>query len=131
LLCAGWLAPPVRSQAATKPKPEYSLLLITVYGADAHPVYGAEVRIRRAGEKKVRWEGPSNHSGEFAQRIPLGPADYIVWVRLRDKKEEAAALAAAEQGPAHSFTEGAVNAGSAVKIHIEKDEAIDIGLHLK
>ena len=36
MLCAGWLAPPVRSQAATKPKPEYSLLLITVYGADAY-----------------------------------------------------------------------------------------------
>jgi hypothetical protein len=128
LFPALWPSPAV-SQSPKKP---FALLLVTVYGADAHPVYGADVKVRRAGEKKVRWEGPSNHSGEFAQRIPLGPADYIIWVHLRDKKkEEAAALAAAEQGPAHSVSEGAVNAGSAVKVHVEKDEAIDIGLHLK
>jgi hypothetical protein len=120
----------VNSQSKKKP-PEYALLLITVYGPNSHPLYGAEVRIRRAGEKKVRWEGPSNHSGEFAQRIPLGPADYIVWVHLRDKKTEADAQDAAEHGPPHTASEGAVNGGAAVKIHVEKDEAIDIGLHLK
>jgi len=128
LLCLP--AATANSQSTKKP-PQYALLLITVYGSDARPLYGAEVKIRRAGEKKVRWEGPSNHSGEFAQRIPLGPADYIVWVHLRDKKEDAASQEAAEHGPAHTASEGAVNGGAAVKIHVEKDEAIDIGLHLK
>ena len=130
LLCVAALAAGF-SQSSNKPKREYALLLVTVYGADGRPVYGADVKVRRAGEKKVRWEGPSNHSGEFAQRIPIGPAEYIIWVHLKDKKEEAAALEAAEREPAHSYSEGAVNGGSAVKIQVEKDEAIDIGLHLE
>jgi len=95
--------------AAGKPaeKP-YALIFGTVYGPDYHPVYGVRVKIRRADQKKVRWELYSDHQGEFAQRVPAGAADYIV---------------RAESVSKHApMTE--------VKVHVENDERVDIGLHL-
>ena len=70
--------------AARKPKP-YALIFGTVWDPDGHPLYGVKVKIRRATDKakKARWELYSNHTGEFAQRVPVGKADYIVWADVK------------------------------------------------
>jgi hypothetical protein len=55
--------------------PDYELIFGTVCGSDDRPVYGVEVKIRVAGEKKARWKVSSNHLGEFEQRLPVGKQD--------------------------------------------------------
>ena len=65
--------------AASQPsKKEYALIFGTVWGPDNRPVYGVPVKIRRAQDKKAKWEVYSDHHGEFAQRVPPGEADYIL-----------------------------------------------------
>jgi len=62
-------------QGTEQPKPAaYALIFGTVWGPDDRPMYGVEVKIRVAGEKKARWAVHSNHLGEFEQRIPGGEA---------------------------------------------------------
>jgi hypothetical protein len=100
-----------RDQNVEKP---YALIYGTVWGPDDHPLYGVAVKIRRADQKKAHWELYSDHSGEFAQRVPVGPADYVVWADLKGYKS-ALALRTAQD----------------VKVHIYSDEREDIGLHLK
>ena len=56
----------------------YALLFGTLYGPDQRPAYGVKIKIRRADQKKAKWELYSNHQGEFAQRVPAGKADYII-----------------------------------------------------
>jgi hypothetical protein len=100
-----------------KPKP-FALIFGTVWDPDGHPLYGVTVKIRRAdqkNEKKARWETFSNHTGEFAQRLPVGKADYIVWADLKGYK-----LPSGKQ----------LKAGAEVTVHIDNDERADIGLHL-
>ncbi len=92
----------------------YALIYGTVWGPDDHPLYGVTIKIRRADQKKARWELYSDHSGEFAQRVPVGPADYVVWVDLKGY-----------QYPVRLRLE------QDVKVHIDGDERQDIGLHLK
>ena len=104
----------VRASGPQKPKP-YALIFGTVWDPDDHPLYGVKVKIRRAGEKKARWELYSNHSGEFAQRVPAGKADYIVWADVKGYK-----LPSGRQ----------LKLGSEVTVHIEDDERSDMSLHL-
>ncbi|HST10707.1 MAG TPA: carboxypeptidase-like regulatory domain-containing protein, partial [Terriglobales bacterium] len=68
------------------PRKSYALIVGTVWGPDDRPVYGVKVKIRRADQKKAKWELLSNHTGEFAQRLPAGKADYIVWADLKGFK---------------------------------------------
>lgn len=56
----------------------YALLFGTLYGPDQRPIYGVKIKIRRADQKKAKWELYSDHQGEFAQRVPAGKADYII-----------------------------------------------------
>lgn len=98
----------------SKPKP-YALIFGTVFDPDGRVVYGVKVKIRRANEKKSRWELYSNHSGEFAQRLPAGRADYVVWADLKDYKLP---------------TGKHLKAGPDVAVHIDGDERADVGLHL-
>ncbi len=86
----------------------YALIFGTVYAPDNRPAYGVRVKIRRADQKKAHWELFSDHQGEFAQRVPAGAADYIVWAEPEDKH-----LPRTE-----------------VKVHVENDERVDLGLHL-
>jgi len=102
LLVSAALALPSDSDA----KKPYALIFGTVYGRDDRPVYGVKVKIRRADQKKAKWELMSDHSGEFAQRLPAGAADYVV---TTDPKYPA----------------------PQVKVHIENDERKDISLHLQ
>ncbi len=71
--------------------------------------YGVKVKIRRANEKKAKWELYSDHHGEFAQRVPAGEADYIVWADVKTAKG---------------------SSPPEVKVHVINDERQDIGLHL-
>jgi hypothetical protein len=108
------------SAAASKPKKQsdkpYALIYGTVWGPDQHALYGVRVRIRRADQHKPHWELYSDHEGEFAQRVPAGKADYVVWPDLKGYKSSSASP---------------LRAGDPVAVHIDNDERQDIGLHLK
>ena len=106
---------PAAKQSGKKPPP-YALIFGTVWGPDDYPVYGVKVKIRRADQKKARWELYSDHNGEFAQRLPAGKADYVVWADLKGYKPPSGK---------------ALQLVSEVIVHIENDERADIGLHLK
>jgi len=54
----------------------------TVFNDKALALPGAEIRIRKSGEKKFRWETRTNSRGEFAVRVPRG-ADYELAVRAK------------------------------------------------
>src|SRR3981081_1999819 len=69
--------------AQLKPDQPYALIFGTVWGPDDHPLYGIRVKIRRAQDKKPKWELYSNHAGEFAQRVHAGKADYMVGADLK------------------------------------------------
>jgi hypothetical protein len=115
LILASLLAPvSMLGKSPEKPKP-YALIFGTVWDPDGHPLYGVKVKIRRADEKRVRWEIYSNHSGEFAQRLPVGKADYIVWADVKGYK-----LPSGKP----------LKPGAEVPVHIDDDERSDIGLHL-
>src|ERR1700756_2818034 len=113
-----FVANPVGLQAQKQPKPgePYALIFGTVWGPNDRPVYGVKVHIRRADQKKAKWELYSDHSGEFAQRLPAGKADYVVWAHTKGLK---------------SINGKKLEPGPEVTVHIEGDERADIGLHLK
>src|SRR6202035_3728574 len=90
-----------------RPDQPYALIFGTVWGPDDHPLYGVKVKIRRAEQKKARWELYSDHSGEFAQRVPAGSADYIVWADLKDYK---------------SLSRIKLHQDAEVKVHVDNDE---------
>jgi hypothetical protein len=98
-----------------KQEKPYALIFGTVWGPDERPVYGVKIKIRRDGEKKARWEQYSDHSGEFAQRVPAGKQDYVIWADLKGLKS----------------TTGHPLRGEEVKVHVDGDERADTGLHLQ
>ena len=105
------------SLLAQRPKPaDYALIFGTVWGPDDQPVYGVRIKIRRAGEKKARWEVYSNHLGEFEQRVPVGTQDYILWADVKGFKS-----------PQYKR----LQAGSEATVHVESDERVNTALHLK
>ena len=90
-----------------KEKP-YALIFGTVWDAHNRAVPGVKVKIRRATDKKPKWELISDARGEFAQRVPPGSTDYLVWAQIKGNK-----------GPVGE-----------TKVHVDNDERQDIGLHL-
>jgi hypothetical protein len=110
--------PPVTANPQNKklkPTDPYALIFGTVWGPDNHPAYGITVKIRRVPDKKPKWELYSDHSGEFAQRVAAGKADYVVSADLKGVKTT-------DGHPLHLAEE--------VPVHVEYDERVDIGLHL-
>ena len=103
------------SPGETKHEIPYALIFGTVWGPDDHPVYAVKIKIRREDEKKARWEVLSDHNGEFAQRVPAGKQDYVIWADTKG----------------HKSKNGNQLQGEEVKIHIDADERVDTGLHLK
>jgi hypothetical protein len=100
---------------AKKQDQPYALIFGTVWGPDARPVYGVKVKIRRQEDKKARWEVYSDHNGEFAQRVPAGKEDYVLSADLKGFKT----------------TNGIQLHADDVQVHVENDERVDTGLHLK
>jgi len=85
----------------------YALLFGTLYGPDERPAYGVKIKIRRADQKKAKWELYSNHQGEFAQRVPAGKADYIITADVKG------------------------NPKPELTVHVDNDERKDFVLHVK
>lgn len=98
----------------SKEKP-YALIAGTVWGPDDRPIYGVKVTIRRAKDKKPKWEMYSDHHGEFAQRVPPGESDYILTADLKHFKP-------ADGKPLHLVQD--------VTVHVYNDEREDTSLHL-
>lgn len=101
--------PPSPQSTSKKNNQDYALIFGTVWGPDSRPVAGVPIRIRRASEKKFRWEQVSNHSGEFAERVPVGTQDYVVQADIKTPK----GVSKPE-----------------VKVHIDDNERQDVGIHL-
>lgn len=118
LVCLALLTIPKQPLSGTeRPKPaDYALIFGTVWGPDDRPIYGVQIKIRVAGEKKARWEVHSNHLGEFEQRVPVGKQDYVLSADLKGYKN-----------PAYPR----LQPGPDVTVHIESDERVDTGVHLK
>ena len=118
LVSAGW-ALPASSQTDKKLRKEYALIFGTVWDMQNRPVRGARIKIRREGDKKPRWELISDRSGEFAQRVPPGKADYLIWVHdtmnVVDSK-----VVKRKRKPGEA----------ALKVRIDYDERADISLRL-
>jgi len=90
-------------------KRDYALIYGTVWGPDDHAVAGIPINIRRASDKKPRWQLVSDRNGEFAQRVPVGDQDYVVQANIKTPKGQ----------PKPEVT-----------IHIENNERKDVGIHL-
>jgi len=69
------------------------LILGTVFNEKAYAFPGVQVRIRRRGEKKFRYETYTNSRGEFAVRVPEG-IEYEVVVTEKKYREQTQEVAA-------------------------------------
>lgn len=97
-------------QSSSHPsKYDYALIYGTVWGPDNHPVAGVPIKIRRAQDKKAKWELVSDSHGEFAQRVPPGAQDYIIEADIKVPK-----------GQPKPQTQA----------HIDNDERQDVSIHL-
>lgn len=115
LFLATFAAPPCATARDSAKEKPYALIFGTVWGPENQVLYGVKVKIRRADQKKAKWELYSDHRGEFAQRVPAGKADYVVWADPKGYK----------------LADGkALRPGTEVTVHIDNDERSDIGLHL-
>ena len=98
--------PPAPATPAASPsktgKAKYShkndfLIRGTVFDDKALSAPGVQLRIRRAGEKKFRWESYTNSRGEFAVRVPQG-SDYEMVIHARGFVEQARTIDAKNGG---------------------------------
>lgn len=96
-------APPAPATAPSKPgKTKYShkddfLIRGTVFDDKALSAPGVQLRIRRTGEKKFRWESYTNSRGEFAVRVPQG-SDYEMVIRAKGFAEQTRTIDAKNGG---------------------------------
>lgn len=100
---------PLAAGQKKDPRKDYALIIGTVWTSKDLPAYGIPVKIRPANEKKARWNLMSDHRGEFAQRVPTGAQDYVIWADIKVGKGKAKPEA---------------------KVHVENDERVDVSLHL-
>jgi len=115
-MLAGALLFPTMARGSDPAKgKDFALIFGTVFDTAGSTLYGVKVKIRRADEKKPKWELYSNHTGEFAQRVPPGPADYVVWADVKGYKLDDGRR---------------LRPGEEVKVHIDGDERQDMSLHL-
>jgi hypothetical protein len=113
------------SAAASKDKPQkekpYALIFGTAFGPNDRPLYGVKVTIRPQKKKHPSWDLISDHRGEFAQRVPPGPGDYMI-------HGEAEYAPVGEDGKPQLSKK--MRLKGEVKIHVENEERLDISLHL-
>jgi hypothetical protein len=102
--------PPVSAPAASTKKPakrKYShahdfLIRGTVFNDKALSAPDVQLRIRRAGDKKFRWESYTNSRGEFAVRVPQGAA-YEMVIRAKGFMEQTRTIDAKSSGNEESI----------------------------
>jgi hypothetical protein len=80
-------APAQESSSKHKSKIPPFLIIGTVFNERALAFPGVQVKIRRKGEKKFRYDTYTNSRGEFAIRVPDG-IQYEVIVRQKNYKEQ-------------------------------------------
>jgi hypothetical protein len=101
-------------------KKDYGVIFGTAYGPDDLPMYGVRVTIHPVGKKHPSWELQSDHRGEFAQRVPPAPADYLV----TGEAEIAPVVNGKPQTSKKKRLKGEA------KVHIDGAEWHDFSLHL-
>jgi len=102
-------APQSSTSSGQAAKKDYALIYGTVWGPDDHTVAGVPITIRRSSDRKPKWELVSDRRGEFAQRVPVGAADYIVQANIKTPKGQ----------PKPEVT-----------VHIDDNERKDVSIHL-
>ena len=87
--------PAAESSSTSKHKSKVPpfLILGTVFNEHALAFPGVEVKIRRKGEKKFRYDTYTNSRGEFAIRVPDG-IEYEVVIRQKNYKEQSQGVVA-------------------------------------
>jgi hypothetical protein len=98
---------------------QYALVFGTLWGARNRPVYGVHMKLRRADEKKFRWEAVSDHRGEFAFRVPAAKADYVLVADVKDSSLKGEAARQSKDQPLPQTS-----------VHVEGNERVDVSLHL-
>jgi hypothetical protein len=92
-------APP-QSESSTNSKHvrhlDSFLIRGTVYDEKSLSLPGAQLRVKRHGEKKYRWSTVTNSRGEFAIRVPPG-GDYELLTQAKDFTDHATAIDAKSQ----------------------------------
>lgn len=99
----------------------YALIFGTAYGPDDRPLYGVKIKIHPVEAKHPNWDLVSDHRGEFAQRVPPGPSDYVI--------SGQAEIAPMENGQLKLSKKKKLRAET--RVHIDGEERHDIGLHLR
>ncbi len=107
--------------AADKKEKPYALIFGTVYGPDDRPFYGAKITVHPVNKKHPSWDLISDHRGEFAQRIPPGPGDYLV-------HGEAEYASTSPDGKPQKTKAKRVKGDK--KVHVDNVERVDISVHL-
>lgn len=92
-------APP-QTESSTKSKHvrhvDAFLIRGTVYDEKSLSLPGAQMRVKRHGEKKYRWNTVTNSRGEFAIRVPPG-SDYEMLTQAKDFADHTTAIDAKNQ----------------------------------
>ena len=104
-----------------KAEKPYALIFGTAYGPDDRPLYGVKITIRPKTKKHPTWDLMSDHRGEFAQRVPPGPSDYLV-------RGEAEYAPLGNDGKPQLSKKKRLKGET--KVHVESEERLDISLHL-
>lgn len=99
---------------------DYGVIFGTAYGPDDRPMYGVRVTIHPVGKKHPSWDLYSDHRGEFAQRVPPTPADYLVTGEID--------MAPVVNGKSHTSKKRHLRGET--KIHMDGTEWHDFSLHL-
>ena len=86
-------------QSSSKSHAHDFVIFATIFTERGFALPGARVRVRRSDEKKFRWEGASDHSGELAFRVPQD-AEYEMTVEARGYKMQTRQVDAREDNRA-------------------------------
>jgi len=121
VLCIASLLSSATIQDKSDVRKHYGVISGTAYGPDDHPMYGVSVTIHRAGKKHPSWDLVSDHRGEFAQRVPPGPGDYVI--------HGEAEIAPIEKGVPNMHKKMKLKGETTV--HIDSEEIEDVSLHMR
>ncbi len=110
-----------QQKPANKKEKPYALIFGTAYGPDDRPLYGVKITIHPQGKKHPSWDLVSDHRGEFAQRVPPGPAEYLV-------TGQADYAPMGDDGKPQLSKKKRLRGET--KVHVANDERLDIGVHL-
>jgi hypothetical protein len=98
---------PTATSTSKPAKKKYShaddfLIRGTIFNDKALSAPGVQLRVRRAGDKKFRWESYTNSRGEFALRVPQG-STYEMVIRAKGFAEQTRTIDAKNGGNAESI----------------------------